>query len=171
MMSYEGIPIEELEQRVEAREALIERYSQFMEDITRKRGKVLAHKVHSDHTYNKRELRGFEGFSFLVETGLSMMGTEYFTAWYHPGKEEVDFEATDPVLIISGATLRVQTFNEDPEWQTALNGVIEGAEEIVDRIDREQKEDEQARAEELRIEAEEEVKRRDLIERATNLKM
>lgn len=155
-MSYDNVATEELEERVRARRTLVEKYIQFVDDITLERGKVVYEHVSNYYAHMIRQLEGLAGFSFLADTGQSEMGGDDYKVWYHPTQSSVDLKSATPVLSVTcHANLEVLVFDESSVWQVAFDDFIARKEEIIGEIDRKAEEEKQAHAEQMRIANEE----------------
>lgn len=165
MGNLENRTIEELEKMIKDREEWFKEIINFVEQITRKRGKVIKEKVNSSNTHVERELKDFGGFDFFYSTGESMMGgnTVHISQWRGGG----------PLVFVELwwqadlDTPEVKVWKDDPEWQKELKDVMVRQLEIAEKIDkklREQKAEEEKKLKD-------DKHKKELIEKAKKLKL
>lgn len=136
-MSNDKLTLEELEKRIAERKKLIKRFVDFAEKLVCKSGEVLDREVGSSNTHTVACLRDFGSFSFLADTGQTMMGGNTIEIWYHPGISKISFNATKPVLIVwyqcnlDEAHAEIRVFDTNVVWQTALKWLISRKDKVL----------------------------------------
>ena len=167
-----GMKTEDLEKNIKERVELIKRIVRFVDDITAALGTRVSQNVESSYTHTVTELRGLKDFSFLADTGQSMMGGNDYNIWYHPGKKEIDPKRLGPVFSVSYQVSieddsMVHIFDPSAGWQNALNALIETKAQIITEA-KKQKEIQEIQGQLL---VEGERKRKNLLKRAEELRL
>ena len=168
MEGIDGLKTKELEKRINERIALIKKVVNFIEIVTEKIGRQTYYDQESCNTHiiMQTELRDF---TFVADTGHSMMGGDDFKVWYHPGKKEIDIKEVNPVFHVYYQTniekSRVSAFDSSLEWLTALNQMVEHLDEILAEVAKEKKKTEKLQ----KFVEEDKEKRKKLLERAKAL--
>ncbi|MSU74677.1 hypothetical protein EXS57_02775 [Candidatus Kaiserbacteria bacterium] len=125
------------ERQIEARMRFLRKVAIFVIMITDNRGKVQK-KVRSFHTSIVGELRNFADFSFKSHTGQTSQGGNSVEVYYHP-KEVYEDTSTSPTLEFHWQTeiekCTVGTFDNDYNWQQALQKVMRNWKSIAKKID------------------------------------
>ncbi len=134
-MSNDSSETKRLSAKIKARKEFLKMATEFSLTITRKLGEEVLYRQESCYTNIVRQLIGFAHFSFLTDTGQTMMGGDTVKIWYHPKSGEVDFKRSRPVLDIDwwagvDEDCKINLFDEDRRWQTALRRVVKNAEKI-----------------------------------------
>ena len=168
MSEFEGISIEELEKRINARQQFLEKVAVFIADIVPKIGEVKRRGGSDSCSETDWEAIDFGHFSFKYNTSWS----DVYAIYYHTKVESIRLGAMTPVLVFEEGAGRekkyaVKVFNEDGEWQTALLNVIEHKDEILEQ----RKKAEEERQEKLRQQTAEERKRAELLAAAERLRL
>lgn len=164
-MSRAKINAKELEKQIRERKKLIMRFVNFVHKITREVGSVVHTDVGSSHTHVIRELRNFNGFSFLSDTGRTMFGGNKFQISYHPGREEVVLQQTKPVFdVFYQTSLDDESaevyFDPSPVWRGPLEALIANKKKAISVFRRKEKEnDKKFSREEARRERREELEK------------
>jgi hypothetical protein len=171
MKEIGDLKTEVLEVKVKERLEQVKKIVKFIEGLTDEVGKVISYNQGSAHTHIVKKVYGFRNFTFLADTGHSMMGGNDFHVWYHPGKKEIDTEQSNPVFSVyyqaSVEECKVSVFDPNPKWQDALNKMIDRKEEII----AEAKKEEEDKEKQLELQREDKVKRQKLLERVKELKL
>ncbi len=160
-MEYDELSMEELERKVRERRDTVKRYIQFIADITLKRGVTITEHINNCNIHIVRRLNDFGGFSFIADTGKTMMGGDD----YHILSSDYG------VLLFSvscqgGAICEVTVFRSG-SWKDDLENVINCYEEISERIDQDSKDHAKQKETEQRLKEE----RRKLEEEALRLSL
>lgn len=152
-----------LEQKVAERKALVSKFAKFTKEIAMGLGRSTTVSQGSCHTHVRWFLGNFRGFSFLFDTGQSMMGGEDVVIWYHPDTTEIDPDKMEPVFKFhnpfdSISEMReVKIFDTKVDWVSALKRVITRKKEIMRKMEskkvKEKKGQQQKETESLRKEA------------------
>ena len=170
MEGIEGLKANELEEKIKKRMTLIKKIVEFIEIFTQKIGKRVHYSQGSCHTHiiNRAE---YKDFTFVSDTGHSMMGGNDFFVWYHPGKKDIDTKRETPVFSVyfQGGIeeVKVLTFDQSPKWLNSLNQIMKLRDKILSKAEKDAR-DNEAR---LAIEREKAKKRNALLERAERLKI
>lgn len=125
--------------QVVARQKFLEEVLSFVTAIVSKRGKVLYHKLHNNHTETKAELKNFASFSFYTHGSYTMYGGEMAKIWYHPNSAEASGE---PVLEVEWWNIKeckVKRFDPAAKWQRAVRAIMKNEERIAKIVETKRK--------------------------------
>ena len=147
-MAYDHLSTEQLAQKIEERKRFLTKVVNFAEKLLLERGKLIKEVQKSWNTNVIKRLDNFGNFSFFADWGQSMMGGNDVKIYHHPHLTNIDLANTRPVLhvrymmgtfCIDDDDCGVAYFNEDVEWQTAIEQVIKNKKSILAQIDKESK--------------------------------
>lgn len=137
-MAYQHLATEELARKVEERKKFLKKIVEFTEKLLLKRGKILLRVEANYHTRTVRKLEGFAHFTFLADWGQTDCGGNTVKIWYHPHFEHISQDITRPVLYVDYQSVvfntedcKVRTFDQDQEWQTAIEEAIKNKKSIL----------------------------------------
>lgn len=104
-----------------ARQTFVESTIRFVDRVLEQDSIVLRRKVHPNHTFLARELKGFKGFSFLLEGEYTQFGGSMLKVW------------DGPRLVLhvewhEEKECKVKVFVDAFGWQTRLTRLAEDAE-------------------------------------------
>ncbi len=129
------LDMKEIEERIKERVGQIERIVGFIVKLADEIGETIFYSQGSCNTHVTKLVSGFKDFTFIADTGHTMMGGNDFYVWYHPGKKEIDTNQLKPVFSIyfqvSADESEVRIFDSSPEWQKKLNDMIYDVEKII----------------------------------------
>ncbi len=140
-MAYDHIKTEQLAKKVEERKRFLKKIVNFAENLLLKRGRLIKRVQGSCNTNVKRQLDGFAHFSFFADWGQTMFGGNDVMIWYYPDFKDIDPIKTRAVLhiyyqaaLFSVDDCEVKHFDENNEWQNAIERVIKEKKSIVAQI-------------------------------------
>jgi len=161
----------ELEEKINERMAHIKKIVDFIEMLVKEIGRQIHYDQGSSHTHIIRQAE-LGDFTFVADTGQTMMGGNDFSVWYHPGKKEIDIGVVDPVFSVYSQgsieeveEVKVSSFEPSGEWLTALYETIRRKDEILAKLKKEKKNAEKR----SKLTEVEEERRKGLIELAKKL--
>ena len=136
-----------LAKKIEAREKFLKKVIDFVEKLVIERGEITEKVQGSCHTNIKRRLFNFGDFSFLTDRGQTMFGGNECKIWYHPKNEAGDIREGSLVLSVyyqceseKNNNCRVDVFNENHAWQSAINYAMSHKDKIVAKISKKEQE-------------------------------
>jgi len=130
-----------LEAKIVARIKLLSAIVNFVDELLRKKGKVLECHTESCNTNMVEELKDFENFSFWSDTGQTMFGGNTYKIWYMRGTDKVLVLYLDFQAGIEEA--EIKTFDPKPDWLKALKCLIKNWKQVVVKCERERKNQEE----------------------------
>lgn len=123
---------------IAARKKFLRQAVDFALSILESEGTILYHDLGTYHTHMKTELKDFRGFSFLSDTGQSIMGGNTIQIWYRAGLKK---KLVLDVYWLSGAfclaECEVPVFDKDLRWERALKRLIANHRKVSVRSARE----------------------------------
>jgi len=118
--------VDALEERVKSRKSHCLEVIGFVREATRKFGTMTREEEHSGHTRIDRELIDFHGFSFYVESGLTMHGGNTVRVVY--GDQTVF-----SIYYQSIDDPEVRTYVDEKRWRCLLDGLAENRNQVYEQ--------------------------------------
>ena len=158
---FEHFTDKQLEERILERLNQIKRIHKFAELIVREYGRILKLDFGCCNTHVIARLDNFEGFSFISDTGQTMMGRNDLV---------VEFNSKVVLSVYYQSNLdecRVKIFDESSDWQSKLEYLMTHKDEVIAKTE----ENEKAKQEQRCLTEEHLNKRAKLLEAAKRLKL
>ena len=155
------LSLEQLEERILERLNQIKRIHKFAELIVQEYGRIVKLDVGSCYTHVIARLDNFWGFSFVLDTGQTMMGGNDLV---------VEFNSIVVLSVYYQSNLdecRVKIFDESGDWQSKLEYLINHKDEVIAKTEENEKDKQERR----RLTEECLNKRAKLLETAKRLKL
>ena len=176
-MDYEDFGNEELAKKIDERKKIIEKFINFIEDITAEIGRLVRKEVGDDHIHVIMMLENFGGFTFKTEIGQSMMGGNEVRVWHHHNIKFIFSEKPEPDMGVWYNTksdlkeleknVKIRYFNKELEWQRCLEYIIANRDIMVKNF----KEEKNNQIFEIEKNRKKEKNREQLIKEAERLKI
>ena len=131
--------IKQLASKVRARKEFLDKITDLATKLVREYGRVTKRDQGSWHTRIVTELRNFGNFTFETDLDQTQFGGDAVKIWHHPGKSfrEGGLDSAwnkewTPVLDVYFQTAyKVNTFNENTDWQRALIYVLNNQRKVA----------------------------------------